>query len=278
MENQTIKPQGGTMDFLEYLKIPKQEYNETLIPDDVATFEDIETENSVLSTDDQNNDFHYTSDENQQEKQKENTGNEGKGTHSNDEAKKPEDTVLEAEMVTLTIDFSINSICSLISKEETPETREQDLKNLERLWERYFSQSGKTVPLWLLMTISHLAVYGPAIGEAIYTRMKKEDEKRKIRLENARIEALKKEREKAKKDAEKGEKKENKAEIEVKTEEFVKVETGLLVPFIPDEDLKGISKNEYNGRLCKTCGNGLKGPNQKKFCSTKCASHYNVAK
>lgn len=278
MENQTTKPQGGTMDFLEYLKNPKEEYNETLIPDDVATFEEIETEKPILSPDDKNPNFYSPSDENQPEKQKENSGNEGKGSHPNDEAKKPEDTVLEAEMVTLTIDFSINSICSLISKEESQETREQDLKNLERLWERYFSQSGKTVPLWLLMTISHLAVYGPAIGEAIYTRMKKEEEKRKIRLENARIEALKKEREKAKKDAEKGEKKENKAEVEVKTEEFVKVETGLLVPFVPDEDLKGISKNEYNGRLCKTCGKGLKGPNQKKFCSTKCASYSNAGK
>lgn len=268
-----LKNKKEPMDFLEYLKLPKEEYEETVIPDNAATFEEDEVEDSVLDSNTENPNSVNSDEKGKQNDTQNDSKPESERLDEPNQEKKTEDTALEAEMVTLTIDFSINSLCALISKEETQETREQDLKNLERLWERYFSQSGKTVPLWLLMTISHLAVYGPTIGEAIYKRMKKEDEKRKIRAENARIEALKKEREKAKKAEEKDKNKVNKEEIEVQTEEFVKVETGLLVKFVPDDELRSVSKNDYNGRLCLTCGIGLKGPNQKKFCSTKCASH-----
>jgi hypothetical protein len=140
------------------------------------------------------------------------------------------------------------------------------------------------------MSISHVAIYGPEIGMSIYTRMKKEEQKRKIKEENARKIALQnqirneKETKKNEKTTENNEEKTRKTANEEAKEkiptyniqgiEQVKVETGLIVDRVPDEELKFLTKDQYNGRLCKTCGNGLKGPHQKRFCSKKCSATF----
>jgi len=292
MSNNTA-PQnnGGTIDYLEYLNLPKQKYDESIIPENAATFEEIESEspNDSDKLQDRDNDFSNTS-PGEQEPKKEIPKNEGGGTDNQNPRTTAEEANHEAEMVTITVDFSIKQICSLISQEETEETREKDLKNLQKLWARYFQQSGKKVPLWLLMSISHVAIYGPEIGMAIYTRMKKEEQKRKIKEENARKIALQNQI-KSEKEAKRNEKTtENNTKTTTKNEneepkeqiptynikgiEQVKVETGLIVDRVPDDELKFLTKDQYNGRLCKTCGKGLKGPNQKRFCSHKCSATF----
>jgi leucyl aminopeptidase len=291
MSNNT-EPQnnGGTIDYLEYLNLPKQQYDESIIPDNAATFEEIEREspNDSDKLQDGDNNFSNTL-PGEQEPKKEIPKNEGERPN-NSNTTTAEEANHEAEMVTITVDFSIKQICSLISQEETEDTREKDLKNLQKLWARYFEQSGKKVPLWLLMSISHVAIYGPEIGLAIYTRMKKEEQKRKIKEENARKIALQnqirseKEAKKNEKTTENNEKTTRKTENEepkeqiptynIKGIEQVKVETGLIVDRVPDEEMKFLTKDQYNGRLCKTCGKGLKGPNQKRFCSHKCSATF----
>ena len=156
----------------------------------MATFEEIESKdrNDKHKLQDSDNNISNTS-PGEQEPKKEIPKNEGEGTDRANPTT-AEEANHEAEMVTITVDFSIKQICSLIAQEETQDTREKDLKNLQKLWARYFEQSGKKVPLWLLMSISHVAIYGPEIGMAIYTRMKKEEQKRKIKEENARKIAL----------------------------------------------------------------------------------------
>lgn len=291
MSNNTA-PQnnGGTIDYLEYLNLPKQQYDESIIPENAATFEEIESEspNDSDKLQDRDNDFSNTS-PGEQDPKKEIPKNESERPN-NSNTTTAEEANHEAEMVTITVDFSIKQICSLISQEETEDTREKDLKNLQKLWARYFEQSGKKVPLWLLMSISHVAIYGPEIGLAIYTRMKKEEQKRKIKEENARKIAIQnqirseKEAKKNEKTTENNEKTTTKNENEepkeqiptynIKGIEQVKVETGLIVDRVPDEELKFLTKDQYNGRLCKTCGNGLKGPHQKRFCSKKCSATF----
>jgi hypothetical protein len=190
LNNSTPENNGGTIDYLEYLNLPKQEYNESIVPENAATFEEIESQDS--------NDLDKLPDNANDISNSFESEPEPKEEIPKDESERPnkpnkttaEEASHEAEMVTITIDFSVKQICSLISQEETEDTREKDLKNLQKLWSRYFEQSGKKVPLWLLMSISHIAIYGPEIGMAIYTRMKKEEEKRKIKEENARKIAL----------------------------------------------------------------------------------------
>lgn len=291
LNNTEPQTNGGTIDYLEYLNLPKQQYDESIIPENAATFEDSEIEDSTDSDKlpDSNNDFSNPSQGEPQPK-KEIPKNEGGGTDNTNPKTTPDEANHEAEMVTITVDFSIKQICSLISQEETEDTREKDLKNLQKLWARYFEQSGKKVPLWLLMSISHVAIYGPEIGMAIYTRMKKEEQKRKIKEENARKIALQnqirneKETKRNEKTTENNEEKTRKTANEeakekiptynIKGIEQVKVETGLIVDRVPDEELKFLTKDQYNGRLCKTCGNGLKGPHQKSFCSKKCSATF----
>lgn len=291
LNNTEPQNNGGTIDYLEYLNLPKQQYDESIIPDNAATFEEIESEspNDSDKLQDRDNDFSNTS-PGEQEPKKEIPKNESERPDNRNPKTTAEEANHEAEMVTITVDFSIKQICSLISQEETEDTREKDLKNLQKLWARYFEQSGKKVPLWLLMSISHVAIYGPEIGLAIYTRMKKEEQKRKIKEENARKIALQnqirseKEAKKNEKTTENNEKTTRKTENEEPKEkiptyniqgiEQVQVETGLIVDRVPDEELKFLTKEQYNGRLCKTCGNGLKGPHQKRFCSKKCSATF----
>lgn len=291
LNNTEPQNNGGTIDYLDYLNLPKQQYDESIIPENAATFEEIESENPNDSDklQDRDNDFSNTS-PGKQEPKKEIPKNEGERPDNPNPKTTPEEANHEAEMVTITVDFSIKQICSLISQEETEDTRDKDLKNLQKLWARYFEQSGKKVPLWLLMSISHVAIYGPEIGLAIYTRMKKEEQKRKIKEENARKIALQnqirseKEAKKNEKTTENNEKTTRKTENEEPKEkiptyniqgiEQVKVETGLIVDRVPDDELKFLTKDQYNGRLCKTCGNGLKGPHQKRFCSKKCSATF----
>lgn len=291
LNNTEPQNNGGTIDYLDYLNLPKQQYDESIIPENAATFEDSEIEDSTDSDKlpDSNNDITNPS-PGEQEPKKEIPKNEGGGTDNQNPRTTPEEANHEAEMVTITVDFSIKQICSLISQEETEDTREKDLKNLQKLWARYFEQSGKKVPLWLLMSISHVAIYGPEIGMAIYTRMKKEEQKRKIKEENARKIALQtqirneKETKRNEKTTENNEEKTRKTANEEEKEkiptyniqgiEQVKVETGLIVDRVPEEEMKFLTKDQYNGRLCKTCGKGLKGPNQKRFCSHKCSATF----